>query len=93
MHAVVFQVDFVAGREQQQEGELDFLTGMMKSAPGFVRGTWMGDAKQGLSCLLFESEEAARAVADNAGMPPDASAQLRTVNVYEVARDIRGEQS
>ena len=39
MHAVVFQVEFVPGREQQQDGELDFITGMMKSTPGFVHGT------------------------------------------------------
>jgi hypothetical protein len=37
---------------------------------------------------LFDSEEAARAVAASASMPPDASAQLRSVDVYEVARDI-----
>ena len=37
MHAVVFQVDLVPGREQQAESELDFLTGMLKSTPGFVR--------------------------------------------------------
>lgn len=88
MHAVVFQVDFVPGREAQQEPELDFLTNMIKSAPGFVRGTWAGDDKRGLSFLLFSSEDAARAVASNAAMPPDASASLRSVDVLEVARDI-----
>jgi hypothetical protein len=88
MHAVVFQVDFVPGREHQQNGELDFLTGMMRSTPGFVRGTWLGDDKRGLSCILFDSEQAARTVAENAGMPPDASATFRCVDVYAVARDI-----
>ena len=88
MYAVVFQVDFVPGREAQQEPELDFLTNMLKSAPGFVRGTWAGDDKRGLSFLLFDSEEAARGVANNAGMPPDASAALRSVDVYQVARDV-----
>lgn len=88
MHAVIFQVDFVAGREQQQEAELDFLSGMMKTTPGFVRGTWMGDDKHGLSCLIFESEAAAKAVAGNANMPPDAAVALRSVDVYPVARDI-----
>ena len=88
MHAVVFQVDFVPGREQQQDGELDFIIGMIKSTPGFVRGTWMGDDEGGLSCILFDSEQAARAVADNAGLPPDASATLRSVDVYAVARDV-----
>jgi hypothetical protein len=93
VHAVVFQVDFVPGREQQQDRELDFLTGMMRSTPGFVRGTWLGDDKRGLSCLLFDTEQAARTVADNAGMPPDAAATFRSVDVYAVARDIRQEDS
>ncbi|HLM07107.1 MAG TPA: hypothetical protein VK402_18150 [Blastococcus sp.] len=88
MHAVVFQVDFVPGREQQQDGELDFITGMMKSTPGFLHGTWCGDDKRGLSCILFDSEQAARTVAEGAGLPPDASATFRSVDVYAVARDI-----
>jgi hypothetical protein len=88
MHAVIFQVDFVPGREHQQEAELDFLAGMMKTTPGFVRGTWMGDDRRGLSCLIFDSEEAARAVAGNATMPPDAAVSLRSVDVLTVARDI-----
>ena len=88
MHAVVFQVDFVPGREQQQEGELEFLTGMMKSTPGFVHGTWLGDHERGLSCILFDSEEAAHTVANGARLPPDAAATLRSVDVYAVARHI-----
>jgi hypothetical protein len=88
VHAVVFQVDLVPGREQQAEQELDFLTGMMKSTPGFVRGSWAGDDTRGLSFLLFDTEEAARTVADNGAMPPDASATFRSVDVYAVARDI-----
>jgi hypothetical protein len=88
MHAVVFQVDFVPGREAQQEAELDFLTGMMQSTPGFVRGTWAGDERRGFSCLVFDSEDAARAVADHAVMPPDASVTLRSVDVLAVVRNI-----
>jgi len=88
MHAVVFQVDLVPGREQQQDRELDFITAMMKSTPGFVRGTWLGDDTRGLSCLLFSSDQAARTVADNAALPPDAAAKFRSVDVYAVARDI-----
>lgn len=88
MHAVIFNVDFVPGREAQQDAELDFLTGMMQSTPGFVRGTWAGDDKRGLSCIVFDSEEAARAVAANAAVPPDASISLRSVDVLAVARNI-----
>jgi hypothetical protein len=88
MHAVVFQVDFVPGREKQQDRELDFVTEMMRSTPGFVRGTWLGDDERGLSCILFDSEESARTVADSAGMPPDAAVTVRSVDVYAVARDV-----
>ena len=88
MHAVVFQVDFVPGREKQQDGELNFITGVIRSTPGFVHGTWLGNAEHGLSCILFDSEQAARAVASGAALPPDASATLRSVDVYAVARDI-----
>jgi hypothetical protein len=88
MHAVVFQVDMKPDWEGDGEAELDLLTGFMKSMPGFVRGTWVSDGARGLSFLLFDSEQAARGLADNAAMPPDASATLRSVDVYEVARDV-----
>jgi hypothetical protein len=87
MHAVVFYVDMKQGWEGNAEKELDQLVGMLKSVPGFVRGTWTTDGTTGLSFILFESEEAARGVADNAGLPPDASATFRSVDVYEVVRD------
>jgi len=88
MHAVVFNVDLVPGREAQGESELDILTTMLRSTPGFVRGTWVGDDTHGLSLLLFDSEDAARALADSAAMPPDAAAELRSVEVFAVARDV-----
>ncbi len=87
MHAVVFHVDMKQGWEGNAEEELDQLVGMLKSTPGYVRGTWTTDGTTGLSFILFESEEAARGVADNAAMPPDASATFRSVDVYEVVRD------
>lgn len=88
MHAVVVQVDFVHGREGQQEAELDFLTSMLQGVPGFLRGTWLADETRGLTCLVFETEEAARAVAGETPLPPDASVMVRAVDVYRVARDI-----
>ncbi|MDQ3679908.1 MAG: hypothetical protein M3378_05065 [Actinomycetota bacterium] len=87
MHAVVFHVDMKQGWEGNADEELDQLVEMVKSMPGFVRGTWGTDGTTGVSFILFASEEAARGVADNAGLPPDASATLRSVDVYEVLRD------
>ena len=88
MHAVVFQVDMKQDWEGDQQEELDTLTRLVKSAPGFVRGTWLTDGKRGLSLILFESEQAARDVADNASLPPTASATFRSADVYEVLRDV-----
>ena len=88
MHAVVFQVDMKQGWEGKVEAELDQLVTMVKSVPGFVRGTWTTDGQRGLSFLLFESQESAQGLAANASMPPDASVTLRSVDVYEVARDV-----
>jgi hypothetical protein len=85
MHAVVFQVDMKEGREEKESREeLVQLIGFVKTVPGFVRGTWLGDGRRGLSVVVFESEEAARNVADNASMPPDSTVSFRSADVYEV---------
>jgi quinol monooxygenase YgiN len=76
------------GWEGNVEAELDQLVTMVKSVPGFVRGTWANDDRRGLSFLLFESQESAEGIAANASMPPDASVTLRSVDVYEVVRDV-----
>ncbi len=92
MHADVFQVDMKQGWEEKVEAkveaELDQLVTMVKSVPGFVRGTWANDGRRGLSFLLFESQESAEGLAANASMPPDAGVTLRSVDVYEVVRDV-----
>ena len=88
MHAVVFQVDMKEGSTANVDAELDQLVAMVKSVPGFVRGTWTTDGRRGLSFLLFDSQQTAQGLADNASMPPDASVTLRSVDVYEVSRDV-----
>jgi hypothetical protein len=88
MHAVVFTVDRKQDWTGDLDQELDSMTGALKSAPGFIRGTWATDAGRGISFSLFESEQAARAVADNAAVPPSASVILRSADVYEVVRDV-----
>ena len=88
MHAVVFQVDIKQDWEGNADQELEQLVTGVKSVPGFVRGTWATDGQRGLSFLVFETQQAARGVADNAAMPPDASVTMRSVDVYEVVRDV-----
>ena len=88
MHAVVFQVDMKQDWEGNADQELEQLVTMVKSVPGFVRGTWTTDGQRGLSFLVFETQQAARGLADNAAVPPDAGVILRSVDVYEVVRDV-----
>ena len=70
MHAVVFQVDVKPDWEGDGDAELDAVVGFVKSAHGFVRGTWTTDGRHGLSFIMFEAEGAAREFAANAAIPP-----------------------
>jgi quinol monooxygenase YgiN len=88
MHAVVFHVDMKQDWEGNVDEELEQLVAMVKSVPGFVRGTWTTDGQRGLGFVVFETQQAAQGVADNAAMPPDASVIPRSVDVYEVVRDV-----
>jgi hypothetical protein len=60
----------------------------VSQAPGFVSGafTRSADGTSGSSMILFESEEAAQAVAANARtlMPEDPPVQLVSLEVYEL---------
>lgn len=86
MHAVVFQVTMNEGWEESSE--LDELTSGLRSMPGFVRGTWTTDGKRGLSFLVFESEEAARGLAEDSSGPPLTSVTFQSADVYEVVQEV-----
>lgn len=88
MHAVVFEVDMKEGWQGDADAELDQVIGFTRSVPGFVRGTWTSDGRRGLSFILFDNEESARAVATNAAVPPEASVVFRSADVYQVVRDV-----
>jgi len=88
MHAVVFQADIKKDWTGDPDEGLDALVGMLRAVPGFRRATWTTDGERGLSFLLFETEEAARAVAGNSVVPSDAPVEFRSVDVYEVIRDV-----
>lgn len=64
MHAVVVRVsinDFESARRGLQEQVVPAVS----QAPGFVAGYWTrGEDGNGLSMVVFESEEAARAAAE-----------------------------
>lgn len=59
----------------------------VSQAPGFVAGYWLkSDDNRGLSVLVVESEEAARALAQQveSGGPPSDAVTLESVEVREV---------
>lgn len=85
MHAVVVKVDIEPGRHRESVDALnEHIMPMCKGAPGFVRGTWYGDDKTGVSLMLFESEQSARQTAAQVRSNPEEPAQVTEVQVYEV---------
>jgi heme-degrading monooxygenase HmoA len=80
MHAVVVQVtikDFEAGTAALREQ----VVPRVKQAPGFVTGYWTRKDNQGLSMVVFESEEAAR---EAAARMPEGAPDAVTVDSVEV---------
>jgi heme-degrading monooxygenase HmoA len=65
MHAVVVRVS-IGDAAVAEKGLREKVVPAVSSAPGFVAGYWTrsDDGSNGLSMLVFESEDAARAVAE-----------------------------
>ena len=65
MYAVVVRVS-IGDAEIADEGLRERQVPAVSSAPGFVAGYWTrsDDGSKGLSMLVFESEDAARAAAE-----------------------------
>jgi hypothetical protein len=86
VHAVVIRVtinDFDQGREFLTEQ----VVPRVSQAPGFVTGHWTrsDDSSNGLSMIVFESEEGARTVADMIqSQGPGEGVTLEDVEIREV---------
>ena len=84
MHAVVVRStihDFEEGRTFLRE----VVVPRVSQAPGFVAAYWVRlDDNHGTSTLVFESEEAARGVAEQISPPPSGAVALDSVEVGEV---------
>ena len=85
MHAVVVKltIDDVDRDDQLLEEQ---VVPRASGAAGFVAGYWTRSGDSGLSMVVYESEEAARAVADqiqSMGLPDDA-VRVDGVEVREV---------
>jgi len=87
MHAVVVKVnidDFEKGRQFLTEQ----VVPRVSQAPGFVAGYWTRseDGSGGLSMMVFESEDAARAVVQmmESQSPMDEGVTIEGIEVREV---------
>ena len=87
MHAVVINVTII-DFERARQGLQEEVVPAVSQAPGFVAGYWTrSEDDRGLGLAVFESEDAARAVAERVRSegPPDPDAvTLESVDVREV---------
>jgi len=87
MHAVLVKVSIKEGQEDAAVQALqDRIVPMVSQAPGFVAGYWLEpEDGTGGSMVLFDSEEAARAVAETVSAGPDDPVVIETVKVRAIA--------
>jgi hypothetical protein len=85
MHAVVVRVS-INDVETAQKGLEEVVVPRVSEAPGFVAGYWTrsDDGSNGQSMLVFESEDAARAVADRLGTDVPEGVTVDGAEVREV---------
>lgn len=83
MHAVVFKVS-IHQREEAEKFLKEQVVPRVSQAPGFVAGYWGNFGDGGQSMIVCESEEAARAIAENVDPPPDDIVTIESIEVGEV---------
>ena len=90
MKAVLIEVDVTGvDRDEGLEALRDRIVPAISGMPGFVSGTWLtgNEGERGLSLTVWESDEHARAFADQFGVgaSPQAGAAVERCEVREVA--------
>jgi hypothetical protein len=84
MHAVVFEVTLV-DRERAQANLDENLVPATAQAPGIVAGYWIQvGADRGVSVVVFESEDDARAYLDQGDPPPADLVKIERRELGEV---------
>jgi hypothetical protein len=84
MHAVIVSVTVRDG-EAATENLRNEVVPRVKQAPGFVAGYWVRiEGDQGRGTIVFESEDAARAVAEQVTANPGEAVSIDSVDVGEV---------
>jgi hypothetical protein len=85
MHAIVVRVS-ISDADTAQKGLEENVVPRVSQAPGFVTGHWTRseDRSNGQSMLVFESEDAARAVAERIHTDVPEGVTIESVEVREV---------
>ena len=85
MHAVIVSVTINDGEAATQNLRSDVVP-RVRQAPGFVAGYWVRIAggDQGRSTIVFESEEAARAAAEQIENNAPEAVNIDSIDVGEV---------
>jgi hypothetical protein len=90
MHAVVVRAT-IGESDVAEKGLKEQVLPRVKEAPGLVAAYWTrsDDKTNGVSMIVFESEEAARAAASMIGnAPPPETVTLDNVEVREVVANL-----
>ncbi len=85
MHAVVVRVS-ISDVETAQKGLTEVVVPRVSQAPGFVAGYWTrsNDGSNGQSMIVFESEDAARAVSERIHADVPEGVTIESAEVREV---------
>jgi len=88
MHAVVVKVT-VNDREAAEKRLREEIVPRVSQLPGVVAGYWTrSDGPDGLSMVVFESEDAARTAADQVPQMATEAVTLESVEVREVVASL-----
>lgn len=84
MHAVVVDVA-IRDREQAQQELRESVVPTVSQVPGFVSGAWLAiDEGHGHSIVVFETEEAAKGMAERVRSVAPSAVTVENVAVHEV---------
>jgi hypothetical protein len=84
MHAVVVHVT-VNEPTAAQANLTDEVVPRVSAAPGFVAGYWVArEGNKGMGMIVYDSEGAARTVAEHVQPPPGGAVTMDSVDVCEV---------
>jgi hypothetical protein len=90
MHAVVVRAT-IGDAEIAQKGLVEQVVPRVSNAPGLVAAYWTrsDDRKNGVSMIVFDSEDAARGAAEMIrSSPPPETVTLDSIEVREVLANI-----